>query len=57
MNPFYHHLAEEIVRYAFLNDYSVFQCCTGDDIQGLVLLAKGEACRNTCKNPDRSFYR
>jgi len=33
MNPFYHQLAEEIARNAFLGGYSVFQCNTGDDIQ------------------------
>jgi len=32
-NPFYYQLSAEVAKCAHLNDYTVFQCYTGDDIQ------------------------
>lgn len=46
MNPFYHQLAEEIARNAFLGDYSVFQCYTGDDIQCFYTAVEGFMAKN-----------
>lgn len=46
MNSFYHRMAEEIAKHAFLHGYTVFQCYTNDDIQRFYTALEGLMAKN-----------
>jgi LacI family transcriptional regulator len=46
MNSFYHRMAEETAKHAFLHGYTVFQCYTNDDIQCFYTALEGLMAKN-----------